>query len=59
MTAALAATLTAGTLAAQDAAATPGTNPVIQRLATGGILHRPSPDNPDGSVSDYSGAVLK
>jgi len=31
---------------------------VIQRLATGGILRRPRPENPGGSVADYSAAVL-
>jgi hypothetical protein len=31
---------------------------MIQRLATGGILRRPNPDNPGGSVADYPGAVL-
>jgi hypothetical protein len=31
---------------------------VTQRLATGGILRRPNPDNPGGSVAGYAGAVL-
>jgi len=31
---------------------------VIQELATGGILRRPNPDNPGGSVAGYAGAVL-
>ena len=43
----------------RDTSFRPQTNPVIQRLATGGILRRPRPDNPGGSVADYSGAVLR
>ena len=31
---------------------------MIQRLATGGILNRPRPENPGGSVAGYAGAVL-
>ena len=31
---------------------------MTQRLATGGIAHRPSPDHPGGSVAGYAGAVL-
>ena len=31
---------------------------VIQELATGGILRRPNPDKPGGSVAGYAGAIL-
>jgi LacI family transcriptional regulator len=31
---------------------------VTQKLATGGILRRPNPDNPGGSVAGYAGAIL-
>jgi hypothetical protein len=32
---------------------------MIQRLAAGGILRRPNPVIPGGSVVDYSGAILR